>query len=156
MTATPQAPVLEHFATLNVKVGAPLDIGRAPFGQRRIIPILEGVASGKNLSGRVLPGGADFQNIRSATYTDIQARYIIETTEGERIYVENTGIRTGSPEDIEKLARGEFVDPSRLYFRTYPRFETSAERWLWLNDHLFVGTGARHPDRVELNFYVIR
>lgn len=156
MMKFPAPPALEHLATLNVQVAAPLDVGMTPFGQRRIISIPEGTVTGAQLNGRVLPGGADFQSIRSATFTDIQARYIIETDEGERIYVENTGIRSGSEADIAALARSEFVEPSRFYFRTYPRFETSAERWLWLNNHLFVGTGARHPDRVELNFYVIR
>lgn len=156
MNTTPTAPVLEHLATLAVQVGAPEEVGTTPFGRRRIIPLLGGTVRGPQLNGRILPGGADFQSIRSATYTDIHARYIIQTDEGERIYVENTGIRTGTAEDIAAISRGETVDPNRLYFRTYPRFETAAARWEWLNSHLFVGTGARYPDRVELNFYVIR
>lgn len=148
----PAPPGLEHIATLHVQVGPPQEVGDTPQGRRRIIPILGGHAYGK-LAGRILPGGADFQAIRSATYTDIHARYIIETAEGHRVYVENTGIRTGNADDIARLARGEAVDPARLYFRTYPRFETAAPGLAWLNEHLFVGTGARYPDRVELAFY---
>jgi len=156
MSSIPNTPALEHLATLAVQIAEPQEVGVTPFGQRRIISIPGGTVSGPQLNGRVLPGGADFQSIRSPTFTDIQARYVIETTDGDRIYVENTGIRTGSVEDIAALARGESVDPSRLYFRTYPRFETAAEKWQWLNTHLFVGTGGRYPDRVELNFYLIR
>ncbi|WP_459617513.1 DUF3237 domain-containing protein [Bordetella sp. 2513F-2] len=148
-------PALEFVAAVVVEVGAPQEVGETPQGCRRIIPILGGVVEGPGLRGTVLPGGADFQLIRSPSHTEIQARYVIETPQGERVYVENTGIRTGSPEDIQRLMRGEAVDPARIYFRTYPRFETAAPALDWLNRHLFVGTGARHPDRVELRFYRI-
>ncbi|MBO9357459.1 DUF3237 family protein [Bordetella petrii] len=148
----PAPPRLEHVATLHVQVGPPQEVGDTPHGRRRVIPILGGQAHGR-LSGTILPGGADFQSIRSATYTDIHARYVIETPAGQRVYVENTGIRTGSADDIARLARGVPVDPARIYFRSYPRFETAAPELAWLNDQLFVGTGARFPDRVELCFY---
>ncbi len=153
MTITP--PILEHLATLQVQVAAPLEVGATPVGQRRVISLLGGTVEGPQLKGRILPGGADFQSIRSATFTDIHARYVIETDAGERIYVENTGIRVASPEDTAALMRGEAVAGDRVYFRTIPRFETAAPAWLWLNERLFVGTGVRLPDRVELNFYVI-
>lgn len=153
---TPAPPTLEFLATLIVQVDAPVEAGATPFGQRRVIPLLGGTVDGPLIKGRILPGGADFQSIRSATYTDIHARYMIETDDGDRIYVENTGIRVASAEDIAAIARGEPVDPARVYFRSIPRFETAAPQWQWLNTHLFIGTGARHPDRVELNFYLIR
>lgn len=148
-------PPLEHLTTIVVDVAAPQEIGSTPTGRRRVIPIIGGTATGA-LSGKVLPGGADFQSIRSETFTDIHARYVIETDQGETVYVENTGIRTGSPEDIAALAAGRPVPPERIYFRSYPRFETASPRLAWLNTHLFVGTGARFPDRVELNFFAVR
>ena len=151
----PAAPGLEHLATLIVEVTTPQEVGDTPFGRRRVIPITGGTVKGKELNGRILPGGADFQAIRSPTFTDIHARYIIETQQGETVYVENTGIRTGSADDIADLAKGLPVDPSRIYFRSIPRFETASPRLAWLNQHLFIGTGARYPDRVELNFYQI-
>jgi len=155
MSHVPAPPALEFLATLEVHVTAPVEVGKTPFGQRRLIPLLGGTVQGPSLKGIILPGGADFQSVRSPTFTDIHARYIIETHEGERIYVENTGIRVASPEDIAALTRGEAVDPDRVYFRSIPRFETSAASWQWLNERLFVGTGARYPDRVELNFFLI-
>lgn len=153
MTSTFHIPSLEPVATVVVDVGPPQEVGMTPQGRRRVIPILGGRVQGPLLNGRVLPGGADFQLIRNETYTDIHARYVIETPEGEHVYVENTGIRTGSAEDIARLAQGLPVDPARIYFRSYPRFETASAKLQWLNTHLFVGTGARHPDRVELQFF---
>lgn len=151
----PAAPELEHLATLVVDVIAPQEVGDTPFGRRRVIPIVGGSVRGPHLNGRILPGGADFQSIRSATFTDIHARYVIETEQGETVYVENTGIRTGSAQDIAALTKGQAVDPSRIYFRSFPRFETASPRLAWLNERLFIGTGARYPDRVELNFFII-
>ncbi|WP_332610812.1 DUF3237 domain-containing protein [Achromobacter sp. ESBL13] len=151
----PDAPRLEPVTTVIVQVGAPQEVGDTPQGRRRVIPITGGTAQGPRLTGKVLPGGADFQVIRSATYTDIHARYVIETPEGDRVYVENTGIRTGQADDIARLVRGEPVDPARIYFRSYPRFETAAPALGWMNESLFIGTGARYPDRVELRFYRI-
>lgn len=151
----PLAPRLEHVATVVVDVGAPQEVGDTPQGRRRVIPITGGSVDGPRLRGKVLPGGADFQVIRSATFTDIHARYVIETEAGERVYVENTGIRTGHADDIARLARGEAVDPDRIYFRSYPRFETASPALGWMNESLFIGTGARYPDRVELRFYRI-
>jgi len=153
MTTDFQVPLLEPVTSVVVDVGPAQEIGITPQGRRRIIPITGGRASGPLLNGRVLPGGADFQLIRSDTHTDIHARYVIETDEGEQVYVENTGIRTGSAEDIARLVQGLPVDPARIYFRSYPRFETASARLHWLNTHLFVGTGARYPDRVELQFF---
>jgi len=155
MSSPPTPPALEHIATLHVHVGPPQEVGDTPQGRRRVIPILGGTVTGPYLNGTILPGGADFQSIRSATYTDIHARYVIETHQGHRVYIENTGIRTGSAEDIAKLARGEAVDPSRIYFRSFPRFETADPALSWLHDQLFIATGARFPDRVELAFYRI-
>lgn len=152
---SPTAPQLEHLCTLLVDVGPPQEIGDTPWGRRRVIPILGGSVSGARLAGSILPGGADFQSIRSDTFTDIHARYVIQTEAGEQIYVENSGIRTGTPEDIAALAQGREVDPARIYFRSYPRFETAAPRLDWLHRHLFIGTGARYPDRVELNFFLV-
>lgn len=151
----PLAPRLEHIATVVVEVGAPQEVGDTPQGRRRVIPITGGTVDGPRLAGKVLPGGADFQVIRSDTYTDIHARYVIETSTGDRVYVENTGIRTGHADDIARLVRGEPVDPARIYFRSYPRFETASPALAWMNESLFVGTGARYPDRVELRFYRI-
>lgn len=41
------------------------DLGATPLGRRRIIGITGGKFTGPRLSGRVLPGGADWQLIRA-------------------------------------------------------------------------------------------
>ena len=69
------------------------------------------------------------------------------------IYVINTGFRHGPPEAMERLQRGEAVDPALIYFRCTPRFETEDAEYQWLTKNVFVGTAVRRPDAVELAIY---
>ena len=150
---TPDAPALLHFATLDVEVGAPIEVGRTPQGLRRVIPITGGTARGDGWTARVLPGGADFQLIVGDTLAQLQAQYVLETDAGDRIYVHNTAIRHAAPEVTARLMRGEPVDPSQVYFRCLPRLETAAASLGWVNARLFVGTGVRLPTRVQMQFF---
>ncbi len=159
--ATLPTPALEHVADLTVFVATPIEAGSITGlnsrGKRRIIPITGGTLRGPQLNGRVLAGGADFQLVVSDTAADLDARYIIELDgpefAGEHVYVQNRALRRGSAADIARLVRGEVVDPAAIYFRCVPSFEVSSPKLAWLTDSLFVGTGARHPDRVEISLF---
>ena len=151
-----QPPALEHVCDLRVEVAAPLAIGDTGSGVRRVVDILGGTVTGPLLSGRIRPGGADFQIIRADGAAELHARYVIEAADGGLVYVENTGLRTGPAEALARLNRGEPVDPALIYFRSAPRFETSAPHLRWLMQHLFVATGVRRPDAVELSVFVVR
>jgi hypothetical protein len=146
-------PALKFFADLSVQVAPPQEVGRTPRGVRRLIPIVGGEAVGDGWRARVLPGGADFQLIVSETLAELDARYALETDGGDLIYVRNRAIRTAAPDVMARLVRGETVDPSLVYFRCNPGFETACAALRWINERAFVGTGARHPDRVEMRFF---
>jgi len=148
-------PGLLHVADLVVRIAEPLDVGRIAGNLRRVIPIAGGEVLGPRIHGKVLPGGADFQIMRADGVTDLHARYVIETGERQLIYVENSGVRYGPPDLMEKLRRGEAVDPALIYFRTTPRFETAAPGYEWLMRNLFLCSGARYPDRVEVRFFQV-
>jgi len=119
-----------------------LHLGHTPYGDRRVINILGGRVHGPRLSGRILPGGADWQIVRPDGAADLKARYTIETDAGARILVASDGLRHGPPDVIARLARGEAVDSGLYYFRTAMRFETSDPSVDWLKPHH--RAGARH------------
>lgn len=146
-------PTLSFFADLSVQVGTPQEVGQTAHGQRRLIPILGGTATGKGWSARVVPGGADFQLIVNAGLSELDARYCLETDGGELIYVQNRAIRSGPPELIARLVRGEPVDPALIYFRCAPTFETASPTLRWIGERMFVGSGARYPDKVVMRFF---
>lgn len=151
MTLTP--PGLVFAFELRAQVGAPMELGQVPAGRRRIVPILGGRFDGPELRGKVLPGGADWQIVRADGFTELDTRYTIETDAGSKVYVRNAGIRHAHPAIIEQLLAGERVDPSQVYFRTVPVFETSAPELQWMTRAIFVGVGERQPSDVIIRFW---
>jgi hypothetical protein len=141
--------------TVNADLAAILRFGRTPYGERRVIDIEGGTVSGPRLKGRVLRGGADWQIIRTDGTADIQARYTIEAENGGHILVSSEGLRHGPPHVMEKLGRGENVDPSQYYFRTVMRFETADPAHAWLNNILALARGAREAQSVRLDVYEV-
>ena len=150
-----QAPALKFFADLSVQVAKPMEVGATIHGKRRVIGITGGTVQGDGWSGRVLPGGADFQLLLNERMAELDARYVIEADGGDLIFVQNRAVRTASPDVMAKLVRGEVVEPQSVYFRCSPSFETASKSLGWISECLFIGTGARHPDRVEMRFFQV-
>ena len=148
-------PSLTFFADLSVQVGNPIEVGQTGRGLRRFIPITGGVATGDGWTGRVLPGGADYQLVASDTLALLEAHYVLEVDGGDLIYVRNQAMRAAPAEVTARLVRGEPVDPSLVYFRCVPTLETASATFAWVRERVFVGTGARHPDRVDMRFYAL-
>jgi hypothetical protein len=151
---TPAAPTMRFIATIEVDVGEVHTIGTTDAGVRRVVPILGGTVTGPELRGTVLPMGEDFQLLRSARVSELQARYVIRTDDGELITVDNRALRTAEPDVLARLNRGEPVDPAEVYFRCVPRMEASG-RWSWLSESVLVGTGERRPRTVVIHLYAV-
>jgi hypothetical protein len=150
-------PVLQtrYVFTITAHIGEVTTAGETGSGVRRIIPITGGEVRGEAVNGKVLAFGADFQIIRPNELIELEARYAFETDDGAVVYVENRGIRFGPVELLQKLKRGEPVDPNLIYFRTVPRFETGAEKYRWLMQHIFIASAARHADRVVVDVHQV-
>ncbi|MHB8284999.1 MAG: DUF3237 domain-containing protein [Caulobacteraceae bacterium] len=148
-------PSLTHIADVTIEVGAPITVGETADGLRRLVPILGGRLSGPRLSGEILAAGADYQLIRPDGFTTLDARYVARLDSGALLYIVNVGVRFGPAEVMDRITRGEPVDPAEVYFRTTPRFETAAPDHQWLVRPLFVAAGARYPDRVDLKVFQV-
>ncbi|VWX63662.1 conserved hypothetical protein [Burkholderiales bacterium 8X] len=148
-------PIPQYFADVEVDVGKPEVLGSGPCGLRRVVPILGGNARGEGWTARVLPGGSDFQLFLSETTSELDARYGLETDAGDRIYVQNRAVRSAPVEVMAKLMRGEAVDPSQIYFRCSPSFETTSPTLKWICERMFVGAGVRHPAQVVMRFFLL-
>ncbi|BBB96008.1 MULTISPECIES: DUF3237 domain-containing protein [Bradyrhizobium] len=150
-------PELEtrYVFTITARIAGVTSAGDIGSGVRRIIPIIGGEVRGEKVNGKVLAFGADFQIIRPDELIELEAKYAFETDDGAVVYVENKGIRFGPVELLQKLKRGEPVDPKLIYFRTVPKFETGAENYRWLMQHIFVGSAARYADRVVIDVHQV-
>ncbi len=155
VAAKPVAPRLTFAFEIRAQVGAPVEIGNVAHGRRRIVPILGGTFSGSGMKGRIVPGGADWQIVQEDGLSELDTRYTLETDKGELIYVQNAGVRHAPPDVMKKLLAGEAVDPSLVYFRTVPKFETSAKSLQHLTRSIFVGIGERYPKEVVVRFWKV-
>ena len=149
-------PRFEPLMQLAVEVGEITSLGATPTGERRVVAITGGsFDSNEGWRGQVLPGGADWQLLRSDGVLEVDARYVLQDERGARVQVISQGLRHGPPEVIAALARGEAVDPSQYYFRTVMRFEAAGEALAHLNHVVAVGIGARDARLVRLDVFAL-
>jgi hypothetical protein len=85
----------------------------------------------------------------------INVRTLLETDDGALISMAYTGLRHGPKEVIDALARGETVNPNAYYMRVSPIFETSSEKYGWINRIVSVAHGHRLPNGAIYNIFEI-
>jgi hypothetical protein len=114
---------------LHLTIAATEEVGRTPHGTLSIFPITGGSFEGERLRGIVL-GGADWVTAAANGASELDLRLTLQTDDGALIHMTFTGVR----------------DDANNYFRTLPRFETSAPKYAFLNRLLAVGTGEGRRD----------
>ena len=156
MNVTLPEPRLARIYRLEAELGEPVDVGDVSGGLRRIVPLTGGTFSGSDLNGKLLPGAsADWQIVLPDGTALGDIRYTLETDSGALLYVQSRGVRHGSPEVLERLGRGEDVDPSEYTFRASTQIETASRELDWLNKGVFVGVGGRRPGAVIYEMYLV-
>ncbi|MFC9919321.1 DUF3237 family protein [Agromyces binzhouensis] len=154
MTDRPAPPVprLEPAFEVVVHVGAVDDYGDTRAGRRRVIGIVGGRITG-SIVGEILPGGADWQLVRPDGTIEIDGRYSARTDAGDLLFLRVAGVRSGEPDVLESLLRGDAVEPSAYYFRTVVTIETSAPHLAHLQRSVFVASCIRDADAVRYTAY---
>ncbi len=147
---------LQPLMTLMLELLPIESVGATPLGEVRVIPFREGRFEGPDgLRGKLLPGGTDWQRVRSDGTLEIAARYLLETDRGERIEVQSNGLRHASAEVMARLNAGEAVAKDAYYFRTAIRLSTAAPRLAHLNNVLVVSVGERARSSVRLELFIV-
>ena len=133
----------EPLFIFQIEVKPPSLIGATPGHDRRVGEITGGRFEGEQLRGRVLSGGSDWQSLRADGATTLNVRLVMETDDGALIGMTYQGMRHGPKEVLDRIARGEDVSPSEYYMRATPYYETSSEKYGWLNRVVSVAVGHR-------------
>ncbi|HLZ20469.1 MAG TPA: DUF3237 domain-containing protein [Smithellaceae bacterium] len=145
----------EFLCEMKITVGKTRNLGDTPHGNRRIVPVTGGTFTGEKLKGEVLPGGADWLCIRPDGATELDVRITLRTDDGHLVYVSYRGIIHVPPAVQQRIDRGEAVDPSEIYFRSTPVFETGSEKYGWLNRIIAVGAGRRTSAGIEYAVFAV-
>jgi hypothetical protein len=119
-----------QFITESVTLSPSQSVGPSKRGPRNVIPITGGELTGR-ITGKVLAGGADYQNLSPPATID--ARYLWQAADGEIIIVRNGG------------PFGSLV----------PTFEVRVDSpYAWLNTGSFLSSNPEgRPGGVGLTFY---
>lgn len=124
--------------SLQVKCGPWMVVGQTKEGVLRVIPITGGRFTGK-INGTIIPGGADWNTLRSKYVSYAFAKYVIQTDDGLYISVEN---------------EGEIDDRKPAPFLTKPVFQVdSTSKYAWLNDGDFIGKLSCTEDGVNIDIF---
>jgi hypothetical protein len=131
---------------MHLKVRPLVVVGATPGVNRRVGLVPGGSFEGDRLSGQVIDGASDWQAVRADGSTTLDVRLVMQTNDDAMIAMTYRGVRHGPKDVIERMERGEAVDPASYYFRINPMFETAAQAYDWLNRVLAVGIGYRQAD----------
>lgn len=154
MTASLQSQLPDELKELNwrplfmfqLAVAKASVIGRTPSVDRRVGEITGGTFEGERLRGKLLTGGSDWQTVRDDGAWTLDVRLVMETDDGHLIGMTYRGIRHGSQAVMDRIARGDTtVKASDYYLRAAPFFETSSEKYGWLNRVVTIAAGHRLP-----------
>lgn len=145
----------QYLFTLTATVTHLHDVGPVPAGTRHIDLLGAGSFEGPRLKGELLPGGMDMKTLRADGSMVPNVRLVLRTDDGALIFMHYTGVRHGSREVMDRIARGEVVPPTEYYLRNTPSFETAAPKYDWLNRIVAVGVGRRLPDHAAYDVFEI-
>jgi hypothetical protein len=84
-------------------------VGRTPSAFRRIGVITGGSFEGERLSGEVVSGGNDWQDVRGDGCTKLDVRLLLKTTDDSLIVLTYQMLRHGPPALMQALDRGDVV-----------------------------------------------
>lgn len=126
-----RAPDMRLLWTAIVDVADRQDLGQGPLGHRYMVPILGGRfypgAGFDDLSGTVLPGGADRQLVRADGVKELDALYEMRTNAGDTLTIRNNVI-------VDETRQPDRYAMSVISV-TAPKGEVD-----WLNRRLILGT----------------
>ena len=110
-------------------------------GTRVIVPVSGGTFEGPKLKGTVVEPGGDWINKRPDGSSVLDVRLLLQTDDAQKIYMSWHGIAYGVQ--------------GALHARITPVFETSAGRYIWLNNVVAVGVHQPMPGKVSYRVYQI-
>jgi hypothetical protein len=152
-------PKLEYLMTYEAELELPQVINDSLY----IYTCLPGGwARGPGINGFFTGGPCDWLRIMPSGVARLDVRATLKTDDGELIYITYNGIIKHSEKSYEKLVNGARITPEDgIYFITAPTFETTSEKYAWLNSVQAVGKMVEvqvssERSYVRYDIYVVR
>lgn len=136
---TTTGPGLVYEFGYTADLGAPLDVGPVPAGNRLIVPITGGRATGERISGEVLVPAGNWVTLGADGWGSLDVRGQIRTDDGAVLHYRAEGVVEINEAVQRYLAGVASTEFSDHYARLYYRLESGDDRYAWVNRTMFVG-----------------
>ena len=148
-------PRFEFLYEISAELDASHTIGDTPQGKRQITVFRSGRFEGPKLKGEVLPGGGDWLLLRPDGAGELNVRATLQTDDDALIYLTYSGIFDAPPEVFARIVQGQQVPRDQYYWYTVPFFQTSAEKYAWLNKVIAIGVGYAIPGGIKHRVFAL-
>ena len=129
--------------TIEIELAAPLIVGEGPAGNRMIFEVATAKFEGERLRGTHKGNaGADWLTVCPDGTGSLDVRGLLETDDGALIFVQYHG-------------RTDLTTPAAPIYAA-PRYETSDERYRWLNKVQAVAKGTLDGSTLTYEIYEVR
>jgi Protein of unknown function (DUF3237) len=138
---------LVPLCTMRAQLKPPIEVGAGPAGTRLILECASFQVQGDRLRGEMMgAAGGDWACIGQEGTATLDVRATLGTDDGATIFIQYNG-RLDASQGLQF--------PATAYVA--PRFETSDERYAWLNRIQAVGKGTLYEDlSVDYEWYEVR
>lgn len=134
MSATP-ALETKFLFTLEGDISVPVQANE----NLMIFEVVSASIEGPRIRGEVVPPMGDWIRIMPNGNWRLDVRFTIRTDDGASIYCAYNGLLRMDEGLGERIAAGESIAGSDMYFRSTPYFETTAEKYAWMNNIVAIG-----------------
>lgn len=130
-------PTLETrwMMTLRGKISEPTPAG----ANLLVFNVEEASMEGPNIKATLAKPSGDWIRVQPNGDWKLDVRLLMLTDDNQAIYSHYSGVVVWTPELQEKVAAGKQIAGDEIYFRSAPYFETSSEKYAWLNRTLAIG-----------------
>ena len=128
---------VEHLFRMSIQTALRAIIANGPRGTRAVVDCPEGSFEGERLRGTLHSPGGDWATVAPDGTVHVDARVLLKTEDGADIFMTYLGIGT----------------PGGAELRTAPQFQTSDERYTWLNGVQAIGVGGNEGGVVSYEVY---
>ena len=131
------APTLETrwLMTLEGRIPQPVVISPSLM----IFNVLDASIESPRIKAKILSPSGDWVQVRENGDWKLDVRLLMEADDGAPIYAQYNGVLRMDPVLARRLADGEEIPGSELYFRSAPFFQTPSAKYAWLTGILAIG-----------------
>ena len=131
----PTVPTLEKVMTMAATIDPPQQVG----DDLSIYNVPGGTILGDGFNASIIAPSADWARPVSSNVIGLDVRLSAQTESGHYLYLTYTGRVVINDEVAPKMASGEEIHGSEMYFTTNPVVKTNDPQLAWMNETNFVG-----------------